>query len=658
MPFRLEPSANAPFDRRLVIEAAFRDRWLVLTYRGGSETAPVRPLLRLHRAGGATQDMVLPGVVLGAAHWLGYLPPDLEEIELCADPDLVIERVGLRGHGGVLVQALLRRPDRAAAALWYRLKGNERRFRDSLRGACAVTPLHRWSAWKRERLRALPPPTPPTRVGLVLPVLPGQEALLGRTVASLLAQDHGDWSLRILWAASAGTVPLRSGDPRIAHAPWDDTIPLAEAFPKGEAAGLLLPGACLTPDALARLAAALPPDLALAYADEEVGGVPRLKPDWSPDLARATAYPGEPMLVSAALLARIGDAPAGAFAGFSERFAFAVCCAAESGVHLPRLLRQGPERPPSSAAERARYLEAALAAQGSAALPRIVGNGLDLQWPVPDPLPLVSVIIPSKDRPELIGKAVEGVLKATDYPAIELIVVDNDSTDPAVLRFYEGLQADPRVRIESYPRPFNFSAMVNRGAGVAQGKILLLLNNDVAVLSPGWLTEMVRQACRPEVGAVGAMLFYGDGRIQHAGVVVGLGGEAGHILRRRPGDTSGHIGRLLVAHEVSAVTAACLAISARKYRAIGGFDEDAFAVDFNDVDFCLRLGAAGWKTVWTPHAVLAHLESVSRGSPRGEARTRFEREAATFAARWRDTIRHDPFYHPALSLTTFGEALE
>jgi GT2 family glycosyltransferase len=169
---------------------------------------------------------------------------------------------------------------------------------------------------------------------------------------------------------------------------------------------------------------------------------------------------------------------------------------------------------------------------------------------------------------------------------------------------------------------------------------------------------MVRQACRPDVGAVGAKLLYGDGRLQHAGVVVGLGGRAGHLLRRRAGDAPGHLGQLRVAHEVSAVTAACLAIRKSTYDAVGGFDAEAFPIDFNDVDFCLRVAAAGFKCVWTPHATLSHLESVSRGPPVGEERRRFEAEGDRFAARWRDTVRHDPFYHPALTLTTFGEELE
>jgi GT2 family glycosyltransferase len=238
------------------------------------------------------------------------------------------------------------------------------------------------------------------------------------------------------------------------------------------------------------------------------------------------------------------------------------------------------------------------------------------------------------------------------------VIVDNGSKEPAVLDLYERLRLDRRVQIEPYPHPFNFSALVNAGARKARGDILVLLNNDVAVLRPDWLDVLVAQAVRPEVGAVGAKLLYEDGRLQHVGVVVGLGGEAGHILRRRPADTLGHLDRLTVAHEVSGVTAACLAVTRDKYQAVGGFDEETFAVDFNDIDFCLRLGARGWKTVWTPHAVLSHLESVSRGRPVGEARARFEREAAAFTERWREVIRHDPFYHPALSLTTFGEELE
>ena len=200
--------------------------------------------------------------------------------------------------------------------------------------------------------------------------------------------------------------------------------------------------------------------------------------------------------------------------------------------------------------------------------------------------------------------------------------------------------------------------MVNAGVAVATGAVVVLLNNDIAVRDGTWLEEMVRQAVRPEVGAVGAKLLFGDGTLQHAGVVVGLGGRAGHILRRRPADTPGHLGGLRVAHEVSAVTAACLAVSASKYRAVGGFDADAFAVDFNDVDFCLRLQAAGWKCIWTPAATLSHFESVSRGPAVGAKRQRFEAEARRFVERWGTVIRHDPYYHPALSLTTFGEDLE
>ena len=281
-----------------------------------------------------------------------------------------------------------------------------------------------------------------------------------------------------------------------------------------------------------------------------------------------------------------------------------------------------------------------------------------LLWPLPDPAPMVSIVIPSRDRLELISRVCRGVLHETAYAPLELIIVDNGSTDPAVLAHYETLRRDPRVRIRIDPQPFNFAAMVNAGVALASGRVIVLLNNDVAVLEPGWLDAMVRQACRPEVGAVGAKLLYGDGTLQHAGVVVGLGGRAGHILRRRAGDTPGHLGRLQVAHEVSAVTAACLAVSREKYQAVGGFDAESFPVDFNDVDFCLRLGAAGWKSVWTPDATLAHLESVSRGPSVGPERARFEREAARFSERWRDVIRHDPFYHPALSLTTFGEDLE
>ncbi|MCJ2089274.1 glycosyltransferase family 2 protein [Methylobacterium sp. E-005] len=650
--FRLEPADDPAFDRRLVLPD-HPTGWIVLSYRDGTVVAPRRPILRILRGPDeAPQDFVLPGASLGAAHWLGLIPPDAREIRLCAGPAFSLERVGARREVGVLMQCLLRRPWRFVGALYERARGSERRYRDTLRGTCAVTPLARFDGWAAGRTGPVPIAPTRLRIGCLVLARPGETALLAATLDALAAQTHRPEAICVTWDG----VPPATPDTRAIHRSWDEQAGPEDLVADTEALCLLRLGDIPEPDALALLAQALQ-GADLAYGDA-IGpdGRPRLKPDWSPDLALATGYPGRPLLASRPFLAASLPTPLGPMAQMELALEIAAVSARARVAHVARPLARVAADPldPSS---RAPALNTRLKAPDAPAA-ALRNGAVRLLWPLPDPAPMVSVVIPSRDRLDLITRVCRGVLHETAYAPLELIIVDNGSTDPAVLAHYETLRRDPRVRIRIDPQPFNFAAMVNDGVALASGSVVVLLNNDVAVLESGWLEAMVRQACRPEVGAVGAKLLYGDGTLQHAGVVVGLGGRAGHILRRRPGDIPGHLGRLHVAHEVAAVTAACLAVSREKYEAVRGFDAKSFPVDFNDVDFCLRLRAAGWKSVWTPDATLAHLESVSRGPSIGPERARFEREAARFSERWRAVIRHDPFYHPALSLTTFGEDLE
>ncbi|KAA0108500.1 glycosyltransferase [Methylobacterium sp. P1-11] len=628
--------------------------WIVLSYSGDPTAPPQRPILRVLRgADDAVQDFVLPGAAQGLAHWLGLIPPDAREIRLSTGADFTLERVGARRETGVLAQCLLRRPWRCVAALYERARGSERRYRDILRGACAVTPMSRFPSWAATRTRPIRIAPSALRIRCVLLARPGEVAALSATRDALAAQTLRPESVCVAWA---GAAPV-SGAGQMSHRAWDEAACLADDLGAADALCLLRPGDVPEPEALALLGQALS-ESDIAYGDA-IGPDrrPQLKPDWSPDFALATGYPGFPLLLSGTWLSTSFARPAGPLAEIASAVVVAAVTSAARVAHVPRILARtvGDGLDPPT---RAASLDTARSLEALALRAEIHGGAVRVEWPLADPAPLVSVVIPSRDRLDLITRVCRGVLHETAYPSIELIIVDNGSTDPAVLEHYATLRGDARVRILMDPQPFNFAAMVNAGVAVASGAVVVLLNNDVAVLEPGWLEAMVRQACRPNVGAVGAKLLYGDGTLQHVGVVVGLGGRAGHILRRRPGDTPGHLGRLRVAHEVSAVTAACLAVAREKYLAVGGFDAEAFPVDFNDVDFCLRLGAAGWKTVWTPAATLAHLESVSRGPSVGAKRARFEQEAARFSERWRAVIRHDPFYHPALSLTTFGEDLE
>ncbi|MDP3658473.1 glycosyltransferase family 2 protein, partial [Phenylobacterium sp.] len=268
----------------------------------------------------------------------------------------------------------------------------------------------------------------------------------------------------------------------------------------------------------------------------------------------------------------------------------------------------------------------------------------------PSPEPLVSVIVPTRDRAELLENCVEGLLNRTDYPAIELLIVDNGSVEPATHALFERLQQDPRVRILPQPGPFNYSALNNAAAAQARGDILLLLNNDIEVIEPGWLREMVAHAVRPHVGAVGARLLYGDGRVQHGGVILGVGGTppvAGHLYVGAPRADTGYFGHLRLTRNVSAVTAACMALRREVFEEVGGLDAENLAVAFNDVDLCLKIRERGYSIVWTPRAELFHLESASRGlDTRPEQAERFRREVMYMRGRWGAALDDDPFYGP------------
>ena len=270
-----------------------------------------------------------------------------------------------------------------------------------------------------------------------------------------------------------------------------------------------------------------------------------------------------------------------------------------------------------------------------------------------DESPLVSILIPNKDHTEDLEKCLASVYGKTEYPNFEVIVIENNSTDPATFAYYEQLESSrPNCRVVRYEGGFNFSAINNFGRLFAKGEYLLLLNNDVEVLNGGWLTEMVSQTAQPGVGACGAMLYYPDDTVQHAGIITGLGGYAGHSHKYRPRGTSGYMFRMATVQDFSACTAACLLVRASVYDALNGLDE-GYAVAFNDVDFCLRIRRAGWRIVWTPYAELYHYESKSRGLDEKdkEKKARFTGEQKRLTDRFtRAALIADPYYNPSLTL--------
>ena len=274
-------------------------------------------------------------------------------------------------------------------------------------------------------------------------------------------------------------------------------------------------------------------------------------------------------------------------------------------------------------------------------------------WDIPEPQPLVSVLIPNKDHAGDLEKCLHSLYAKTFYDNFEVIVIENNSTDPATEAYYKTLpQRYENCRVVRCKGAFNFSRVNNYGRKFAHGRYLLLLNNDIEVIRGDWLTQMVAEASQPGVGVCGAMLYYPDDTIQHAGIITGLGGYAGHSHKYHKRGGSGYMFRLATVQDFSAVTAACLLVRTAVYDAMGGLDE-AFTVAFNDVDFCLRVRDAGWRIVWTPYAELYHHESKSRGSdeedPAKKARFASEQKRL-YQVHGRDGILRDPYYNPCLSL--------
>jgi GT2 family glycosyltransferase len=287
----------------------------------------------------------------------------------------------------------------------------------------------------------------------------------------------------------------------------------------------------------------------------------------------------------------------------------------------------------------------------------IVSTGLStlthrVRWPLPNPSPLVSIIIPTRDQVEILQQCINSIRDKTTYSSYEIIIVDNQSESCDTLQYLENLSLLPYVKILKYDGIFNYAAINNYAVANAKGEIIVLLNNDAEVISPNWLDEMVFQASRQEIGCVGAMLYYPDDTIQHAGVILGLGDVAGHTHKYMVRGSGGYFNRACSVQNFSAVTAACLAIRKEVYEEVGGLDEVNLTVAYNDVDLCLKVQEAGYRNLWTPYAELYHYESKSRGKDNTPAKKkRYLDEVAYMHEKWSVTLKNDPYYHPTLTKT-------
>jgi GT2 family glycosyltransferase/2-polyprenyl-3-methyl-5-hydroxy-6-metoxy-1,4-benzoquinol methylase len=524
-------------------------------------------------------------------------------------------------------------------------------------------------------------------LSVVVPAYNTNETALREALDSVLGQLYPEWELCVVDDASPEPlvwqvlqeyaardrrvrVQRRADNGGIAAA-TNDAISAAQ----GEYVVLLDHDDILPPHALYMIALEVltHPDADLVYSDEDKLDAqsrrtePNFKPDFNHELLLGQNTVSHLGVYRTSLLRELGGMREGVDGSQDHDLALRVVAASSPDRirHIPHVLYHWRQFSGSGTFSATNSGKAAVASRGAvqAHLEQrgeparvepdpLVPTWNRVVWPVPEPAPEVTVVIPTRDRVELLRTAVHGVLEQTDYPAVRVVVVDNDSSDPATLGYLEQLSGDPRAEVLRQPGAFNYSALNNAAVRVTGSPLVLLLNNDIVVRDAGWLREMVSLVVRPGVGAVGAKLLYGDGRVQHGGVLLGILGVANHAHLLFPGDSPGYFGRAALLQEMSAVTGACLLTRREVYEAVGGLDEENLPVAFNDVDFCLRVREAGHRVLWTPHAVLTHLESISRGSDtEGERLERFEREIDYMKRTWGRLLRSDPAYNPNLSIT-------
>ena len=411
------------------------------------------------------------------------------------------------------------------------------------------------------------------------------------------------------------------------------------------------------------------PEVQLLYSDEDKMDEdsrrfgPYFKPRWNPDLLRGQNFVCHLAVYRREAITRVGGFRLGVEGSQDWDLVLRVTEGLAPGQirHIPRVLYHwraiqgstallaGEKDYIADASHRVLADHCERTGTDAEVLPA-PGSHVRLRYRLPPQPPLVSIIIPTHNQVRLLRQGIDSLRARSTYPNYEIVVVDNRSDDPATLTYLQEIERRGEARVLRYPQPFNYAAINNFAVAHSQGELVCLMNNDMEVITPGWLEEMASHALRPGVGAVGAMLYYPDDTIQHAGVIVGLGGVAGHIFGKMPRGTDGYFNRARLVQNYTAVTAACLVIRRALYERVGGLTEE-LRVAFNDVDFCLKVHAAGFRNLWTPFAEFYHHESASRGyEDTPEKQRRFNREVAYLQATWEKEIADDPAYNLNLSI--------
>ncbi|WP_226662952.1 glycosyltransferase family 2 protein [Microbulbifer aggregans] len=522
-------------------------------------------------------------------------------------------------------------------------------------------------------------------ISIILPTYNTGIEFLSACIDSVLAQSYPNWQLCIADDASPDSrvreclSNYQAMDPRIdvvfrtENGHISATSNSALALAKGDFVAFLDHDDTLAPHALERVCEAISnsPHAQLIYSDEDKinrAGYrfdPHFKPDWNPDLLLSNNYICHFTVLKADLVRQVGGLRTGV-EGSQDHDLLLRCLPhlnADKVVHIPEILYHWRAIEGSTAldgGEKSYTTEAGIAALkhyvasqnlGAQVERGVVPNTYRTRWNLPKEKPLVSLLVPTRDRVDILQPCVDKILSLTDYQNFELLILDNQSTCQETLSYLAKVSADPRVSVHRWDRPFNYSAINNFGVRQAKGEIIGLVNNDIEPINGGWLAEMVSHVCRAEIGCVGAKLYYPNDTIQHGGVILGVGGVANHAHKHFNRGEHGYFARLSLVQNLSAVTGACLLLRKSVYEEVGGLNEESLPVAFNDVDLCLKVREAGYRNLWTPYAELYHHESVSRGSDDTSAkRRRMDGETAYMRERWGPILDSDPAYNPNLTL--------
>lgn len=537
----------------------------------------------------------------------------------------------------------------------------------------------------------------PAVFSIVVPVYKTPELFLRQMIQSVLNQTYPYWELCIAngspedEAVSRVLLEYQEKDARIRVQNLENqgiagNSNAALAMAEGDFIGLLDHDDLLSPDALFQVAKALEQQAGkrpmreaeadVLYTDEDKVTAdlsehfqPHLKPDFNLDLLRSNNYICHFLVVRRSLVEQAGGFRKEFDGAQDYDFIFRCVEQARKVVHVPEILYHWRVHQSSTADNPASKLYAYEAGQRAIQehlkrqnTPGEVEKKKDLGfyrvvYPVREEA-LISIVIPNKDHRELLLRCLNSIYEKSTYQNYEILIIENNSTEQETFEYYKEIDGKRNTRVLYWEGEFNYSAINNFGISQAKGEYLICLNNDIEVITPGWMEELLGTCQRPEVGIVGSRLYYPDNTIQHAGIVVGIGGIAGSLFVGMKRERSGYLHKAALMQDLSAVTAACFMVKRSAYEAAGGFEEK-LAVAFNDVDFCLKAGRAGYLVVYDPYAELYHHESKTRGSEDTKEKVqRFQREIEYMRSHWTELLKKgDPYYNKNLSLSKWNYSL-